>query len=67
MEVHLWRDHDQERHGEKIIWVLLVVGNLIKETLNRDDPHTDPVTALLFADAAAKELNATLRPVFKEV
>lgn len=65
--VQIWRDKHQTRFGLPILWVVYVEGNLVKQTINADDPHTNYAEAVLFASKEAERLGATLEPEPKEV
>lgn len=65
--VEIWRDKDQSKAGLPVLWVVFCEDGVVKETLNASDPHTDPVAAILFGHTEAKRLNATLKPLPKEV
>jgi hypothetical protein len=66
-EIQLWRDKIQTRACQPIIWVVLVEGSNVRQTLNAQDPHSDPLEALLFARAEGQRLGVNVRHTIREV
>lgn len=67
--IQVWRDSVQTVNGRPILWVVLVEGGIVRETLNENPERwfTDPAEAILFAASEAKARGIGWEPRIRQL